>query len=93
MPPALAALVTNLDNDLKFSNQLTDFENNFIKQIQQKVADTKRRAAHEAYTASLAVYKIIEALAEVGVDGAQAAYDILKVRFEGQGRPAGPPTP
>jgi hypothetical protein len=33
----------------------------------------------------LAVYKIIEALSAVGVDGAKAAYDILKERFANQG--------
>jgi len=37
---------------------------------------------------------MIEALANSGDNEAQAAYDILKVRFAAQGRPAEtPPTP
>ncbi len=85
MPPALSSLVTNLSNDLELQQQLAEFENNFIKQLAQKTADTKRRAGHEAFVGGLAVYKIIEALAAVGVDSAQTAYDILKVRFANQG--------
>ena len=85
LPPALSSLVANLGNDLELHNQLTDLENTFIKQVAQKVADTKRRAGHEAYVGGLAVYKIIEALSAVGVDGAKAAYDILKERFANQG--------
>lgn len=85
IPPALSTLVTNLENDLKFQQQLGELENDFILQLAQKTADTKRRAAHEAYVGGLAVYKIIEALASISVDGAQVAYDILKVRFANQG--------
>jgi len=52
---------------------------------------TKRLADHEAYTAALALYKIIEAMAELGIPGFQAAYDVLKVRFAAQGRRSVPP--
>ena len=85
IPPALSTLVANLENDLQYQQQLMEFENNFIKQLTQKVADSKRRAAHEAYVGGLAVYKIIEALASISVDGAQVGYDILKERFANQG--------
>ena len=93
-PPALSSLVTNLENDFKLYEQMDGFEKDFIAQISQSAADTKRLAAHETYVGSLAIYKIIEALATMGVAGAKPAYDILKERFANQGgRPAGPPTP
>ncbi len=85
IPPALATLVSNLDNDLGFYTQLNSLESVFIEQLAQKTADTKRRAAHEAFVGGLAVYKIIEALAAIGVDGAEAAYNNLKERFANQG--------
>ena len=94
LPPALGSLVTDLSNDLALHEQLKTVEQVHLNQLIQKVADTKRLAAHEAYTGALAAYKVIEALASVGVPGAQAAYDILKVRFANQGgRPVTPPTP
>lgn len=85
IPASLSTLVSNLTNDLDFHNQLLEIENVFVAQIAQKVADTRRLAGHEAYVGGLAVYKIIEALASIGVTGAEAAYDILKVRFANQG--------
>jgi hypothetical protein len=85
IPPALSSLVTNLNNDLTLHTQLAELENDFIRQLARKTADTKRRAAHEAYTGAIAVYKIIEALNAVGVDGAKEAYEVLKERFANQG--------
>ncbi len=85
IPPALSSLVANLENDLIFHEQLLQIENVFVAQIAQKVGDTRRLAGHEAYVGGLTVYKIIEALASIGVTGAEAAYDILKVRFANQG--------
>ena len=93
LPPQLSGLVGNLENDLRLFRQLDMFEKEFIVQVTQQVADTKRVAAHEAFVGGLAIYKIIEALASVGVTGAQAAYDILKVRFANQGGGGSQPNP
>ena len=60
-----------------------------MNQLAQRVSDTKRLAAHEAYVEALAIYKIIQAFHEMGIEGFTAAYEELKERFEGQGgRPA-----
>jgi len=60
-----------------------------------RVEHTRRLAGHEAYVGSLAVYKIIEALAAMGIPQAVAAYNLLKERFANQGgtKPADPDTP
>lgn len=92
IPSSMSSLVTQLSTDLDFYTQLQQIENVFLLQALQKVQDTKRLAGHEAYTASLAIYKIIEALASVGVVEAQAAYDILKERFAEQGGAPAQPT-
>jgi hypothetical protein len=85
IPAALSGMVANMSNDLDLYNQLKLIENDYVAQLAQKVADTKRLSGHEAYTAALTIYKVIEALAAVGVSGAQVAYEILKVRFANQG--------
>ena len=85
LPPALQTIVTNLQNDLALNAQLDRIENIQLANVQQRVADTKRVSAHEAYVGALALYKVIEAMAGMGIEGFQAAYDILKPRFEGQG--------
>jgi hypothetical protein len=85
IPAAMGSLVTNLDNDLELNKQMGELEDAVISQLVQKISDTRRLAGHEGYVGALAVYKLIEALASVGVEGAQAAYDILKARFANQG--------
>jgi len=61
-----------------------------VKPLQMKIKDTKRLADHERYAAALAIYKMINMGAALGLPGFQAALDILKVRFSGQrGREAG----
>ncbi|MEI6488678.1 MAG: hypothetical protein WCP52_06935 [Bacteroidota bacterium] len=91
LPPALQTIVSNLKNDLTLSNQCEKIENTLILPLMLRNADTKRIAAHEGYVGALALYKVIEAMAGMGIEGFQAAYDVLKKRFDGQGgRPTTP---
>ena len=84
-------MVSNLAVDLSLFGQLNETEIGALAQLVQRVKDTKRLCAHEAYVGALALYKVIEAMASLGVEGFQAAYDILKQRFAEQGgRPAQP---
>lgn len=91
LPPAMQAIVTNMAKDLGLFKQLEKMENTQIKPLALSVADTKRLSAHEGYVGALALYKIIEAFAQMGIPGFQAAFDALKERFAGQGgRPPAP---
>ena len=90
VPPAMATLVTDFKNDLDLYTQLREIENGKLRQITNRVADSRRLAGHEAYLGALAVYKLIGAMAGMGVEGADPAYQILKERFANQGgRPGG----
>ena len=92
MPLAMQGIISNTARDQQLIDQLDTLEDTLLAPIQQRVKDTKRLAAHEQYTGALAIYRFIEAGADLGLPGFQAAYDILKVRFAGQGgRPAGNP--
>ena len=92
MPLAMQGIISNTARDQQLFDQLDTLEDTLLAPIQQRVKDTKRLAAHEQYTGALAIYRFIEAGADLGLPGFQAAYDILKVRFAGQGgRPAGNP--
>ncbi|MEP7169857.1 MAG: hypothetical protein ABI855_10855 [Bacteroidota bacterium] len=91
LPPVVQTMVSRLGKDLGIFHQLDTVENTLMLPILLKVKDTKRLAAHEGYTGALAIYKMIEAGAAMGLPGFQAAYDRLKARFAGQGgRPAEP---
>lgn len=90
LPPAIQTIVTNLAKDLQLFDQLEKIEDTQIKPLTLSVADTKRLTAHEGYVGALALYKIIEAFAQMGIPGFQAAYDVLKGRFAGQGRQTDP---
>ncbi|WP_436415110.1 hypothetical protein [Petrimonas sp.] len=52
-----------------------------LKQLQEKVSDSQLLAGSEAYSSALAVYKIIGAAADAGIEGTKAIYDQLKERF------------
>jgi len=88
LPQPVQNLVALLETDLAFYGQLHTLETTFVNQLVVKIRDTKRLAAHEAYGAGLAIYKVYQILHEMGVEGATAPYLALKSRFEGQGRPA-----
>ena len=71
--------------NLELRNQLDQVFIGALQQVVQPIEDTRRLAAHEAYSAALAIYKFIEAGSALGLNGYQAAYDVLKPRFAGQG--------
>ena len=48
--------------------------------------DTRNQAGYEAFLEALEVYNISKRGAAKGVEGAQAAYDELKILFERQGK-------
>jgi len=94
IPPALSSVVTNLENDLSLHGQMSQIDSGLIAQIQLRLQHTRRLAGHEAFVGSLALYKVIEALASMGIPQAIAAYNLLKERFANQGgAPADPDTP
>lgn len=83
--PEAQAIVGNLANDLAFWNSLDTLITGRLAQILQRLQDTRRLAGHEAYSGAIALYKIVEAMASIGLEGFEAAYDVLKERFAGQG--------
>lgn len=93
MPPAMQLIITNMANDATLFDQLKKIEDTLINPLVQRIADTRRLASHEQYSAALAIYKFIEAGATLGLPGFQAAYDVLKVRFARQGGNAPQQTP
>jgi hypothetical protein len=92
LPAAAQTILTNMSNDMTLGTQMNTIIETMVMPVMRGALDTKRLADHEAYTAALALYKIIEAMAELGIPGFEAAYDILKVRFAAQGR-RNSPTP
>jgi hypothetical protein len=88
LPAAAQTILSNMSNDMTLGTQMNTIIETMVMPVMRSALDTKRLADHEAYTAALALYKIIEAMAELGIPGFQAAYDILKVRFANQGRPS-----
>jgi len=76
-----------IQTDLSFFEQMDALEANLMNTV-QRVRDLKRIAGHEAYSMSLAVYKIYECANAAGIPGAKQAYDKLKARFDAQGRPS-----
>lgn len=90
IPPAMSTLVSDLQNDIDLYTTLRSIEDGLLRQINNRIADSRRLAGHEAYLGALAVYKLIGAMASMGVEGADPAYQLLKERFAGQGgRPPG----
>jgi hypothetical protein len=73
----------SLQNDLTLFEQMDIVEAN-LNNLLQKVKDVKRICADEAMSSSNAIYKIYEMAAVGGVNGAQQAYDKLKVRYDRQ---------
>lgn len=83
MPPAVNA--ANLKNDLELYNQLDTVES-WLQNVLNQVSDTKRLAAHEAYSSSLMIYKLLSVFSQTGVPGAQQGYERLSRRFAQSGR-------
>ena len=79
-----------IKNDKQLFEQLDNIEISLLN-VLQIITDLKRIAGDEAYSMSLAVYKIYAAANAAGIPGAKQAYEHLKARFEAQGS-AGRPT-
>lgn len=83
--------VANMQNDMTLFKQLDEIIL-LIKQLQEKLQDTQLLAGSEAYTSSLALYKLFASASDAGVPGADAIYGQLKERFAGQGGTGRPAT-
>ena len=81
-----------IQNDLTLFEQM-DAIDAALDNLKRKVSDVKRIAGHEAYAATLTVYKIYEAANAAGIPGAKQAYDKLSARFKGQGMRTQNPKP
>jgi hypothetical protein len=84
-PAMIVDILTRTQTDYNLANQMDQLIKQYIEPLLKLCQDTRRLSSHEAYTGALALYKMIEAGAALGLPGYQAAYDILKVRFAGQG--------
>lgn len=60
--------VANMQNDMVLFNQLEEITG-MVKQLLEKLEDTKLLAGSEAYVSALALYKLFGAAAEAGVAG------------------------
>ena len=74
----------SLQKDLDLYNQLDSIESR-LSNLLQKISDTKRLAAHEAYSAALTAYKLFEAAHDAGIPNATNSYLRLRQRFQNQG--------
>lgn len=91
MPPAYAAMAPELVLDNTVFDQF-DAEKLLLKDLLRRVEDTQRLVAHEAYSLATKYYKLYKQMAEDGVPGAAARYELLSKRFKdnGGGRPPAP---
>lgn len=88
LPPAIAAMVPELQTDVTFYGQL-DTEEAMLEDLLTRIRHTKRLVAHESYNVANNVYGLYQSLSGAGVPGAAARYNILKERYKdnGAGRP------
>ena len=82
--PASFQLLT-LQNDYAMFEQLKRVSERTAA-LQRKLDDLQRIVAHEAYTYSLAIYTIYEAMSKAGGEDARAGYEQMLERFA---RPGG----
>lgn len=89
LPPAIANLVPEMQTDVLFYEQLAT-EETLLEDLLTRIRHTKRLVAHESYNVANSVYILYQTLAEKGVPGAAARYNLLKERYKdnGGGRPA-----
>jgi hypothetical protein len=86
---AIAGMVPELEKDVALFEQL-DTEELLLTDALTRIQHTKRLAAHESYKVATKLYEQYQSLADAGVPGAVARYNLLKERFKnnGGGRPA-----
>ncbi|WP_300602792.1 hypothetical protein [Niabella sp.] len=82
--------VENMKKDLALFHALDELVM-LVQQLGEKLADTQLLAGSEAYSSALAMYKILGAAAESGVQGTKTVYEQLRQRFSGQGKGTVPP--
>lgn len=81
-----------IKNDLELFEQLDTLES-MLTNMLNLVIDTKRTAAHEAYTNALMVYKLFGLFSASAVPEAKQSYDRLSRRFEQTARDSSEETP
>jgi hypothetical protein len=91
--PEIQAIFTRTQTDMGMVGNMDLLHKSYAIPLELRFKDTARLAKHEAYVGALALYRIIEAGAALGLPGYQAAYDILKVRFANQGGNPQQPNP
>ncbi|WP_146743720.1 hypothetical protein [Aequorivita sp. CIP111184] len=77
--PASFDLAT-LQNDYQLFEQLKMVTERTAA-LQRKLDDLSRIAAHEAYTYSLAIYTMYEAMSKAGAEAARPGYELMRERF------------
>ncbi len=90
LSPETQVIVANLAADLMLWNIFDGLLRVQLEGIIQRVEDTRRLTAHESYGGALALYKIFQAMASIGIEGFQAPLNVLEPRFasQGGGKPA-----
>ncbi len=91
LSPESQLIVTNLKSDLDLWNTIDGLLKGQVGSIVQRMEDTRRLTGHESYGAALALYKIFQDMAAIGIEGLQAPLNVLEPRFAGQG--GGRPVP
>ena len=76
----------NIETDLALFKQMNALESKVLGLLRH-VQNLKRISGHEAYSVSLAVYKIYESASTGGITEANVSYANLKRRFESQSPP------
>jgi hypothetical protein len=89
VPPSIAAYAPELVKDYTLFDQLDAEEKWHLGRL-EKIRQTKKVLANEAYNVALLFYKQFDYLADAGVPGAAAKRDQLKWRFDNNGRPSIP---
>ena len=84
IPPFITR--AHIETDLALFKQMNALESKVLGLLRH-VTNLKRISGHEAYTVSLAVYKIYESASTGGITEANASYANLKRRFESQSAP------
>lgn len=81
--------VTKIENDNTLNEQMRSIIAG-LQNVTMAAMFIERLTAHEAVGGGNAAYAMIKAAAAAGIPGAQAVYERLKTRFDGQGGSGAP---
>jgi hypothetical protein len=84
LAPGIAAMVPEFTIDVAFFDQLAA-EEAAMEDLLTRIRHTKRLVAHESYKVANSVYGQYQSLAEDGIPGAAARFNLLKERYKGNG--------